>query len=213
MSFTQEEMKNLRKFKKAILDVLFNHCETFYIHCMPHERLVLGKRGLLKKEQTEGLILVFGPYSTRKLTWDDDFLECEMQFSRWEYVRIPFDCVVRMFDKSGQVIMQWAMPEQQEPTGPDLTLLTDSEDGSNDRSSQKDDPASFSPSLASEITTDDEYQDSTHSQESSAENASTSNTGAAKKSGQKTAKKSSKKSRQTKDNNVIEVDFTNKKKS
>ncbi|MBI41125.1 MAG: hypothetical protein CMF59_16125 [Leptospiraceae bacterium] len=188
MSFTTEEMRNLRKFKKAILDVLFIHCETFYIHCMPHEQLVLGKRGLLKKEQTEGLILVFGPYSTRKLTWDDDSLECEMQFSRWEYVRIPFDSIVRMFDKSGQVIMQWAMPELEEVTGPDLKLhVTDS-----DADAQETEGAGSSG--------DNEADSSEKARP------------AGKSAARRATKKSSKKSRKSTDDNVIEVDFTQKKK-
>ena len=190
MSFTTEEMRNLRKFKKGILDVLFIHCETFYIHCMPHEHLVLGKRGLLKKEQTEGLILVFGPYSTRKLTWDDDSLECEMQFSRWEYVRIPFDCIVRMFDKSGQVIMQWAMPELEEVTGPDLKLHVTDSDSQEEVSGEK-----------------------SNSQEVESSGSPETNKGTSKKSGAKRAtKKSAKKSRKSADDNVIEVDFTRKKK-
>ncbi len=192
MSFTTEEMRNLRKFKKGILDVLFIHCETFYIHCMPHEQLVLGKRGLLKKEQTEGLILVFGPYSTRKLTWDDDSLECEMQFSRWEYVRIPFDCIVRMFDKSGQVIMQWAMPEIEEVTGPELKLhVTDSDSDESDSE----------PAADAET---DEKQDTSPGQSSSKP--------VGKSAARRATKKSSKKSRKSADDNVIEVDFTQKKK-
>ena len=191
MSFTTEEMRNLRKFKKAILDVLFIHCETFYIHCMPHEQLVLGKRGLLKKEQTEGQILVFGPYSTRKLTWDDDYLECEMQFSRWEYVRIPFDCIVRMFDKSGQVIMQWAMPEIEEVTGPDLKLhVSDSDAGSDGADGTNPEPGS----------TGEENAIATGKKTTSARTA-------AKKSSKKTAKKG-----KSSDDNVIEVDFTRKNK-
>lgn len=176
MTFSGDEMRHLRKFKKAILDVLFLHCETFYIHCMPHESLVLGKRGLLKKEQTEGLILVFGPYSTRNLTWDDDSLQCEMQFSRWEFVQIPFDCIVRMFDKSGQVIMQWALPEAQEVSGPDLKL---------------------------HVSDSDPKQDI---QESTSENTP--------RSAQKSAKRATrKKSASTKEDNVIEVDFSQKNKT
>ena len=192
MSFSTEEMRNLRKFKKSILDVLFNHCETFYIHCMPHEKLLLGKRGLLKKEQTEGLILVFGPYSTRGLTWDDDYLECEMQFSRWEFVRIPFDSIVRMFDKSGQVIMQWAMPEI-EDTGPELKLHIADPEGSD-----SEDPAS--PEVAPTGV-------SARAEEGSG--ASAKKKSAAKRSTGKAGKTG--KSKAT-DDNVIEVDFTNKKK-
>ncbi|MDH5656147.1 MAG: ClpXP protease specificity-enhancing factor SspB [Spirochaetia bacterium] len=104
-----------RKLKKSILDVLFSNCDTFYIHCMPNPLLQVGKRGLIDKEKTEGIILVFGPYSTRHLDWDDRSIQCEMQFGKWEYVNIPFECIARMFDKSGQVIMQWATMVSPEP--------------------------------------------------------------------------------------------------
>jgi len=97
-----------RKFKKAILDTLFTVCDTFYIHCMPNPLLHVGKRGLLDNEKTDGIILVFGPYSTRNLSWDERFVFCEMQFGKWETIQIPYECIARMFDKSGQVIMQWA---------------------------------------------------------------------------------------------------------
>ncbi len=96
-----------RKFKKSVLDMMFTICDTFYIHCIPDPSLFMGTRGLIDREKTDGIILVFGPYSTRHLTWDEQFIHCEMQFNRWEKVSIPFECIARMFDKSGQVIMQW----------------------------------------------------------------------------------------------------------
>ena len=107
----QELLEYNRKLKKAVLDVLFTQCDTFYIHCMPNARLAIGKRGLVDKEKTEGIILVFGPYSTRQLSWDESSIHCEMQFGRWERVVIPFECIGRTFDKAGQVLMQWATIE------------------------------------------------------------------------------------------------------
>ncbi|MCR9144159.1 MAG: ClpXP protease specificity-enhancing factor SspB [bacterium] len=104
----EELLNHNRKLKKAVLDVMFQHCDTFYIHCMPDPELQIGTRGLVERETEEGIVLVFGPYSTRHLSWDDQFLFCELQFSRWEQVRIPYECVGRVFDKGGQVIMQWA---------------------------------------------------------------------------------------------------------
>jgi hypothetical protein len=97
-----------RKFKKAVLDVLFSLSDTFYVHCMPNPLLQIGSRGLLDREQREGIVLVFGPYSTRNLNWDESGIQCEMQFNRWEQVRIPFECIDRMYDKGGQVNMMWA---------------------------------------------------------------------------------------------------------
>lgn len=103
-----ETLKLHRAFKKDILDVVFNHCDTFYIHCMPHPDLVIGQRGLKDKETEEGIIFVFGPHSNRNLSWDERYIFCDLQFSTWEAVSIPYECIVRVFDKSGQVIMQWA---------------------------------------------------------------------------------------------------------
>lgn len=104
----EELLNHNRKLKKSVLDVMFQHCDTFYIHCMPDPELQIGTRGLVERESEEGIVLVFGPYSTRHLSWDDNYLFCELQFSRWEQVRIPYECVGRVFDKGGQVIMQWA---------------------------------------------------------------------------------------------------------
>lgn len=99
-----------RQLKKAVLAAMFEACDTFYIHCMPHPELYIGKRGLIDKEKAEGIILVLGPYSTRDLELDEQFVLCDMQFSGWESVAIPYECIVRMFDKSGAVIMQWSTP-------------------------------------------------------------------------------------------------------
>ncbi len=117
-----------RKMKKAVMDVLFRETETFYVHCLPNPALSIGKRGLVEKEKTDGIILVFGPYSTRHLSWDHRLIYCEMQFSKWEQVTIPYECVARMFDKTGQVDMRWATmvdPEGIEVPGrPALTVTS-----------------------------------------------------------------------------------------
>ncbi len=104
-----DEMRRYNiELKKAILDVMFRLSDTFYIHCMPDPSLFIGSRGLVGKEESEGIILVFGPYSTRNLTWDETAIHCEMQFrSNWERVTIPFQSIFRIFDKNGQVLMQW----------------------------------------------------------------------------------------------------------
>lgn len=105
----QELIRYNRKLKKEILNVLFRECDTFYIHCLPNPGLEIGSRGLVDKEVTEGIILVFGPYSTRTLTWDEEFIHCDMQFNtRWESVHIPYESIYRMFDREGQVLMQWS---------------------------------------------------------------------------------------------------------
>ena len=117
----EEQLRYNRRLKKAILDVMFRDVETFYVHCMPNALLEIGSRGLVEKESKEGIILVFGPYSTRHLSWDDNLIYCDMQFGRWEQVAIPYECIARIFDKSGQVIMQWAVltaPEGEQSSEP-----------------------------------------------------------------------------------------------
>lgn len=117
-----------RRFKKAVLDVMFSMTDTFYIHCTPNPLLDIGRRGLVDREKNDGIILVFGPYSTRNLTWDDNFIICEMQFSRWENVRIPFECISRIFDKAGHVAMQWAtMVSQDTPASTPAKTSSDAE--------------------------------------------------------------------------------------
>ncbi len=108
-----QALEKNRKLKRAVLDAMFTHCDTFYIHCMPHPDLAIGKRGLVDREQEEGIVLVFGPYSARQLSWDERFLHCELQFSRWERISIPYECIARLFDKAGQVIMQWSTPKRE----------------------------------------------------------------------------------------------------
>ncbi len=105
---TPELMEYNKELKKSILDDLFRKTTSFFIHCTPHPDLVLGSRGLINNEKTEGIVLIFGPYSTRNLTWDDDSIYCEMQFgTQWQQVVIPYLCISRMYDKDGQFLMHW----------------------------------------------------------------------------------------------------------
>ncbi|MCB1173409.1 MAG: stringent starvation protein B [Leptospiraceae bacterium] len=118
----KEGLRQHRAFKKDLLDVIFSHFETFYLHCMPHPNLVLGKRGLLEKEKSEGIILVFGPHSNRNLGWDEHFLYCELQFQRWETVQIPYESIARIFDKEGQIIIHSATMAEPEKSGGLISL-------------------------------------------------------------------------------------------
>jgi hypothetical protein len=97
-----------KMLKRSILDTLFTKTTSFFIHCAPHPDLLLGQRGLINSEKTDGIVLIFGPYSTRNLQWDENAIFCEMQFgSQWQHVYIPYHCVSRMYDKDGQFLMHW----------------------------------------------------------------------------------------------------------
>jgi len=104
-----------RKLKRAVLDTLFRETETFYIHCMPTPLLIIGQRGLVDGEKA----------STRHLSWDDSFIYCDMQFGKWEHVTIPYECIIRMFDKSNVLVIEWMTmidPSLEEENKPELSL-------------------------------------------------------------------------------------------
>lgn len=110
-NFTYEDLKYNRSVKKAFFEVLLEHTETFYIHCLNHTKLFIGTRGLLDREKKDGIILVFGPYSYRKLDWNEEGIFCEMNFGKWESVYIPYECIFRVFDKAGHFMMQFVTME------------------------------------------------------------------------------------------------------
>jgi hypothetical protein len=110
-NFTIEDLKYNKAIKKSFFEVLLEQVETFYLHCVNHSKLSIGTRGLLEKEQKEGIILVFGPYSYRKLDWDEDGIYCEMNFGKWENIYIPYECIFRVFDKAGHFMMQFLTME------------------------------------------------------------------------------------------------------
>lgn len=112
---TPEDLAYNRRLKKAVVESLFEVCETFYLHCLPHPTLYLGARGLIDKEKEEGIVLVFGPYSARRLSWDEKGIDCDMHFARWEPVHIPWESVHRVFDKPGQFLMQCMTMNLPEP--------------------------------------------------------------------------------------------------
>lgn len=103
------------RLKKQFLDIMFRESEAFFIHCAPHPGLKIGRRGLLDKEKTEGIVLVFGEYSSRNLSWDDNFLYCELQFQKqWEFISIPYESILKIFDKEAQFLIQCAVYESKE---------------------------------------------------------------------------------------------------
>ncbi|MGA1862892.1 ClpXP protease specificity-enhancing factor SspB [Deferribacter thermophilus] len=106
------------KFKKDILEKVFDNFEKFYIHIMPHKNLIIGNRGLIDQEKEKGLMLVFGPYSYKDFDWDDENIYVSMRFSGvWEFLTIPFDSIVSIFDdplNPNFVISFRYMPEKED---------------------------------------------------------------------------------------------------
>ena len=106
-STTRGHLKLNRSLKKSVLEAMLAQCQTIYMHCVPHPKLEIGKRGLTKKEKEEGILLVFGPHSMRDLHLNDKYIRCRLQFQRWESVQIPIESISRLFDKGSQVTMDW----------------------------------------------------------------------------------------------------------
>ncbi|MDV6236279.1 ClpXP protease specificity-enhancing factor SspB [Leptospira ellisii] len=103
----KEEILSLRKFKRELFDLYWDSFGTFFLHAVPHPKLVIGKRGLVGDEKETGLVLVFSPKGgTRNLDLKEEWIYAELQFGyAWEEVFIPWDCVLRYFDKSQQTLI------------------------------------------------------------------------------------------------------------
>lgn len=98
----KEEILTLRKFKRSLFDLYWDGFGTFYVHALPHNQLVIGKRGLVGEEKETGIVLVFGPKGgVRNLDAGEEWIYAELQFGYiWEEVFIPWDCIFRYFDKT-----------------------------------------------------------------------------------------------------------------
>ncbi len=113
-NFTKEEIQYNKKLKKSMFEVLIENVDTFYIHCLDHPDLKIGERGLTDVEKKEGIVFVIGPYSYKDLSWDDNYISCEMNFAKWEKVFIPYESIFRFFDKAGHCLIQFLVIEIQE---------------------------------------------------------------------------------------------------
>lgn len=98
----KEEILNLRKFKRSLFELYCEKFGTFYLHALPHPQLVIGKRGLVGDEREVGIVLVFGPKGgVKNLDPGEEWIYAELQFGyTWEEVFIPWDCILRYFDKT-----------------------------------------------------------------------------------------------------------------
>jgi len=108
----------MRKFKKGILDLLFDHYDKFYLHIAPLKRVFIGRRGFVGDEQKNGLVLVFGPNSYKTLQWDEEYMYLDMKFSgKWESIVIPFDAIVAAFDDPARPSFIMRFTIDQDETG------------------------------------------------------------------------------------------------
>lgn len=104
---TLEDIKNIREFKTDLFNLYWERFGTFYLHLLPHPKLVIGKRGLVGEEKEAGIILVFGPKAVRNVHFYDTELYAELQFGyNWEEVYIPWDAIFRIYDKGQASLVQ-----------------------------------------------------------------------------------------------------------
>lgn len=184
---TPEDLEYNRRVKRAIFESLFEVCETFYVQAMPHSELYMGERGLVGKEKEEGVVMVFGPYSARRLNWNESGIDCDMYFGRWQEVHIPWEAISRIFDKEGQFFVQSVFM--------DLPILKDAKKLSLEKSVSDKSSSKTKTNLTKRTISESKEETSTLIQE-------TTNTSAEDK--KKKVEESAEK--------IIEVDFTNRRK-
>ncbi len=102
-------LKKRDNLKKEIIKLMFGYADTFFLQCMPDPKFYLGMRGLQGDEQKYGIILVFGAKSYRNLNLTDEGISCQLQFQKWEVIFIPYRTISRIFDKGGEMMMQWSI--------------------------------------------------------------------------------------------------------
>ncbi|XDD52393.1 ClpXP protease specificity-enhancing factor SspB [Leptospira sp. WS92.C1] len=102
----KDEILSLRKFKRQLFDLYWDQFGTFFLHALPHPKLAIGKRGLVGDEKEAGIVLVFSPKGgVRNLDLQEEWIYAELQFGyTWEELFIPWDCILRYFDKTQQTL-------------------------------------------------------------------------------------------------------------
>lgn len=89
------------QLKYSILLEILKKYQKVFIHVMPHEDLIIGRRGLIGDENQHGILLVFGKQSYKNLRLSGENLFVEMKFSGiWEELSIPMGCLYAIFDSS-----------------------------------------------------------------------------------------------------------------
>lgn len=86
-------------FQQTIFKDIISHYEKFFVHLMPHPKLIIGSRGLVGDEKKNGIVLVFSGYSYDKLNVDEDGITVNMKFSgSWESIYIPVESISAIFN-------------------------------------------------------------------------------------------------------------------
>ena len=89
----------MNDFIKNIIDSCLDQFGKMYVHARPEANLFIGRRGLIGKEQVEGIILTFSKSSCKNLEIAHEGIYGELKFAGvWENVFVPMDSIDAIID-------------------------------------------------------------------------------------------------------------------
>ena len=89
----------MNSIKEKVITTAMNERERIYIHAYPHEKLSIGKRGLIGNERSDGIVLSISPASCTDFRFEETGLSMRLRFSGvWENVFIPFEAIDAVLD-------------------------------------------------------------------------------------------------------------------
>ena len=89
----------MSSLEEKIISATLDSKERVYLHVSPHEKLLIGKRGLVGPEQTNGIILSINASSAAELAFNENEIYVKLRFAgKWEDVFIPYEAVTAVFD-------------------------------------------------------------------------------------------------------------------
>ena len=89
----------MKSLVKKIISATLDEREKIYIHALPNKDLVIGRRGLINHEQTEGILLSISAASATDLVLEETLLYVKLRFSgKWEDVFVPYDSIRMILD-------------------------------------------------------------------------------------------------------------------
>ena len=62
--------------------------DKIYIHALPHNKLIVGERGLINTEKNNGIVLAIGSSSCSEFKMEDDFIFAKLRYKgqRFYYI-------------------------------------------------------------------------------------------------------------------------------
>lgn len=89
----------MNSIKEKTIAAAMEERERIYIHAAPHKDLVIGRRGLVGNEQSNGIVLSISPASGMDFRFEETGFSVRLRFSGiWEDVFIPFEAIDAVLD-------------------------------------------------------------------------------------------------------------------